>query len=236
MENIIISSSQDKAKKLSDFLTSDKKCVVRLGGVRSISDVDIEINSSEAVRNCIDKFKAKKILAEAGIPQMPTLHEHEISYPCIVKGIVRSKGSAVFLAEDFHDLHCFRKHLKQQCYVEPMFSATSEYRIHATSDKVFFAVKKVKDEEAKNDVIITAKNHRNTRDFLKPRLWKDMQEAAILAVKTLGLDIGAVDIGYNSTGNHSFVIHEVNTNPELLKNTFEAYVTEIQQLINQKTK
>ena len=61
-----------------------------------------------------------------------------------------------------------------------------------------------------------------------------MKDACIATMKAHDLEIGAIDVGYCSEGEHSFVIHEVNTNPELLKNTFDAYAETLQKLINNK--
>lgn len=234
MNKVFIASYNDKKDKLEDVLnknTYSKHVVIRLGGVKEYPGYEIQINKSKPVMNCIDKLVGKELMEKAGVPVLKTFLE-PTNYPFVLKGRVRSKGTSVFLCESEAEYKAYLKLIPNGWYIEPLFKWTSEYRLHCTQDEVFFAVKKVKFDGHEPDPFINAKNHSNRREFLKPRLWKQVQEQSIAAIKSLGLDIGAVDVGYCSeTEPHSFVIHEVNTNPELLTNTFNAYVTELDKLI-----
>jgi glutathione synthase/RimK-type ligase-like ATP-grasp enzyme len=238
-KNIHIATYQERSKKLAEALPKyPKKVVIRLGGEKEYEGYDIQVNSAQAVKNCIDKLKMKEIFLENKLPTMPLLKKHYNRYPCVLKAVVRSGGRSVLVAENKHEYDAYAKLLKKGYYTEPYFDYTSEYRLHCTQDEMFFAVKKIKRDEHADDLIITEKNHYNTREFVKPRLWKEMQKAACEAVKALGLDIGAVDIGYSSRNpdKHAFIIHEVNTNPELLKNTFDAYTGALDKIIKKRLK
>lgn len=236
MSEVKVATYNEAKKELEEILTEKgykKPVLVRLGGTREYPDFKIEINSSEATLNAINKEKSKTILLKKGLPTLP-MFDTPNQFPCVIKGKIRSKGTSVFFCEDLNDYRAYSKLLRNDgWYVEPFFNYTSEYRLHCTPDKVFFAVKKIKNND--QDRFVNAKNHHNVRDFMKPRLWKQIQEACCKAIKAHGLDIACVDVGYCSTTDpHSFVIHELNTNPELLANTFNAYVEELDKLIKER--
>lgn len=233
---IHIATYCETAKHLKDEIKEyeNEKIVVRLGGNQPYPDFKIQINSIEGIENCINKLRNKQLLIAANVPTLPLLDEDKIDkYPIVIKGIIRSCGDAVFVVDEAKELPVYKKLLKNKFYIEPLFTATSEYRLHCTQERCFFAVKKIKNDGV-NDVIVTSKNHHNVRDFVKPRLWNQMLEAGVNAMKASKLEIGAIDFGYCSNGNHNFVIHEINTGPELLVNTREAYRKELEYLIDKK--
>lgn len=236
METVLIATYQERAKKLSKSLKKrDVPVVVRLGGTLKYPDYPIQINSQRAIKNSVDKQKQKLLLLNAGLRVLPNLNKPE--YPCVLKGIVRSGGNNVRVIKDLKEFKDFSAKLINNCdgyIIEDLFKATSEYRLHCTRDKVFFYVKKVKDDP--NDPIVNAKNHHNVRDFALPRLWKEMQKECLKAMAALDLDIACFDVLYSSKGDHSFIIAEANTNPEMLANTLEAYTVALNGLIDNKIK
>ncbi len=204
MVKVHIATYQERAKKLATDLEKNdevqgfkKNVVVRLGGEKKYEDYPLEINSAEAVKNCINKIKMKELFNKNDIKTLEYFNEPQ-KYPCVIKHAVGSGGAGVYVVEDANELKVFKKVLHNQYYIEPLFKSTSEYRLHCTQNEVFFSVKKIKREENKNDIIINTKNHTNVRDFVKPRLWKEMQAECIKAMKILKLDLGAFDVGYNS--------------------------------------
>lgn len=224
-----VSVAQHLVNDLPDFGTS---VVVRLGGTMPYKDYNIHINSAEAVKNSIDKKKQKMLLIGAGLQTLPLLKEP--AYPCVVKGIVRSGGVNVFIARDADQFRKVEQQINGGYVIEPLFEATSEYRLHCTKDEVFFAVKKQKRNP--DDIIINRDNHFNKREFLKPRLWKQMQEECVKAMRVLDLDLACFDVMYSSKNpdKHEFAIAEANTNPELLHNTYLEYLAQIKKLVYQK--
>lgn len=236
MEPVLIATYQERAKKLSKLLKKrNQNVVVRLGGTLKYPNHPIQINSQRAIKNSVDKQKQKLLLLNGGIKVLPNLNKPE--YPCVLKGIVRSGGNNVKIVKNAAQFKEESAKLINNCdgyIIEDLFKATSEYRLHCTKEKVFFFVKKVKDDP--NDPIVTAKNHHNVREFVYPRLWKDIQKECIKAMNVLDLDIACFDVLYNSKGDHSFIIAEANTNPEMLANTMEAYAGELNVLIDKKIK
>lgn len=217
-----------------DLPKFSQRVVIRFGGTMPYDNYPIQVNSANAVKNSINKYKQKELLLNAGLPTLPILDEPV--YPCVIKGIVRSGGINVHLVKNKEQYKKAVDATNAHYYIEPLFNTTSEYRLHCTRDKVFFTVKKQKRNP--NDIIVTRDNHYNTREFLKPRLWDKIQETCIKAMAALDLDIACFDILYDSSNNqqHTFTISEANTNPEFLNNTYNAYLAVLPEIINKKIK
>ena len=237
---IKIATYQKTNKELEATLEpyKGKKIIVRMGGDMDYPDYPIQVNSSVAIRNCVNKMKMKELFIANNIKTLPILKDEEVQAPVVIKGIIRSKGSSVFVVDENNEIPVYRKILKQQYYFEPLFHTTSEYRLHCTQDKVFFAVKKKKKDGMEADIIINDKNHVILEKFVKPRLWKEINEQCLLAMKATGLELGAVDVGYDSSdkNGHKFVIHEINTSPEILKPLRPYYKEAIESIVNAKLK
>jgi glutathione synthase/RimK-type ligase-like ATP-grasp enzyme len=237
---IKIATYQKTNKQLEATLEpyKGKKIIVRMGGDMDYPDYPIQVNSVEAIRNCVDKMKMKNIFIDNNIKTLPILKEDEVQAPVVIKGIIRSKGASVFVVDENNEIPVYRKVLKQKYYFEPLFNTTSEYRLHCTQDKVFFSVKKKKKEGMEADIIINEKNHVVLEKFLKPRLWAEIQAECLKAMKATGLELGACDVGYDSSNKkeHKFVIHEINTSPEILKPLRPYYKEAIESIIATKLK
>lgn len=236
MSKVLVATFNVKKLRIEQALEAKeypKSVVVRMGGTMEYEGYQVQINSVRSTLNVIDKKRSKEILIGAGLPTLPMYFEPQ-TYPFVMKGIIRSRGSSVFMVENEHEFNAFKKVLRNQFYIEPFFNYTSEYRLHCTKDKVFFYTKKKKDEGHADEPFINAQNHTNYREFEKPRLWKEIKEASIAAIRAHGLDIGCCDIGYSSKGDHKFVIHELNTSPELRPITFDHYIAAFDELIKEK--
>lgn len=206
--------------------------VIRLGGTMPYDNYKIQINSRQSVLDSVDKLKQKQLLLAANLPTLPMLREPV--FPCVIKAIIRSGGTSVFVLNNINEFNSIAPTMEGGYILEPLFNSTGEYRLHCTQKKVFFSVKKHKRNP--QDIIINRDNHYNKMEFLKPRLWRQMQEACIEAMKALKLDIGCFDVLYDSSNDaeHKFTISEANTNPELLLNTYNAYLSQLIELVNEK--
>lgn len=216
----------------NDLPNFDESVVIRLGGSMPYKDYTIHVNSQEAVLNSINKKRQKELLLAAQIPTQPLLDM--AVYPCVVKATERSGGTSVFVVKNHHELRTAKAKCNDNFLIEPLFNTTSEYRLHCTKKECFFAVRKIKRNP--EDIIVTRENHFNKRDFLKPRRWKEIQEACVKAMSVLDLDIACFDVLYDSSNDlhHQFVISEANTNPELLHNTYNAYLPKFIEIVNEK--
>lgn len=110
---------------------------------------------------------------------------------------------------------------------------TEEYRLHVFRDKVFFIQQKKRNKDIPDDKVNwKVRNHGNGfiyahKDVDVPEKAK---EQAIMAIKTLGLDFGAVDIIYNKKQDRFYVL-EVNTACGLEGTTLEKYVEVFKEFV-----
>lgn len=102
--------------------------------------------------------------------------------------------------------------------------AKYEFRIHVMSGCVI-DVQQKKKREGFEGGIPGIRNHANGWVFCREAVVAPdiALENAVKAVSALGLDFGAVDIGYNQTEDKAYV-YEVNTAPGLEGTTLERYV------------
>lgn len=100
-----------------------------------------------------------------------------------------------------------------------------EYRLHVFRDNVFFVQRKARKKDVPDDQVNwQIRNHGN--GFIFAHEGVDVPARAkldaIMAVKQLGLDFGAVDVVHGTDGK--FYILEVNTAPGLEGTTLQKYV------------
>lgn len=103
-----------------------------------------------------------------------------------------------------------------------------EYRVHVGHGIVFdIAQKRVRQGSEGNNFQV--RNYDNGWVFTRDGVdhFDAVHEQAVLAVAALGLDFGAVDIGYN-THTGVATVYEVNTAPGLEGTTLSRYVSMIQ--------
>ncbi len=105
----------------------------------------------------------------------------------------------------------------------------SEYRVHVFKDEVIDIQQKRKRQETDNeDVNYQVRSHDNGWVFCRDGITEPqgIRELAIAAVRSLGLDFGAVDIIYNARQSQCYVL-EVNTAVGLAGSTVDSYVNAI---------
>lgn len=107
----------------------------------------------------------------------------------------------------------------------------AEYRIHIVRGKIISEQQKVLRSVNidgtpidRNLVDFRIRNHRNGFIFQRNNLSvpETVREQALLAVETVGLDFGAVDVIYNEYENKGYVL-EINTAPGLEGTTLQDY-------------
>ena len=135
-------------------------------------------------------------------------------------------GEGVRIVEPGQELH------QAPLYVK-YIPKKHEYRIHVFRDKAFFVQRKAR----KNDVPDADVNWkvRNLKGgFIYANQDVDVAEEAkqqaIIAIKTLGLDFGAVDIIYNERSNKYYIL-EVNTACGLAGTTLDKYVEVFKEFV-----
>lgn len=229
------------------------KSLIRFGSVKPYPGYDVEVNPVEGIKNASDKLRSKELMVDAGIK---TPHFHNVAYlrdveledpsdlfnfPAVLKKDFRSKGTSVIRVDSLDTYKSLEKlliSLNQQdhWYLEEYFNATSEYRIHASPwTGEIFSVKKIFKPELKDtgEWIKSFDKCIFLEDFKRPVKFPEMIEESIKAVAAMGLDFGAVDIGFNND-TKEYSVFECNTAPGMLEKTVEAYKVALNQIIQLK--
>lgn len=184
----------------------------------------LELNSREAVGNSVNKLTMLKLLREAGVqtvdyhfdPEMVGnyLDKHGMQY-------IRSKSGVVRYANDFNPS-------RDAYYSRPVKYKRREYRVHVFNGKVIGIYEKVPHLAGAENRPKLFKS--DTCSFVRCdpevcRVKPAQQEQCILAVQTLGLLFGGVDLIRDKDGN--CFISEVNSAPGLNSQMIEKYIQEI---------
>lgn len=188
------------------------------------------LNDPAAVRAATDKKASMEILAEAGVPQPCFTTDKATACDwwndnrvVVARKLLRaSSGRGIVLCS---------KADSTEVPQAPLYTAyekkADEYRVHVFDGEVIDVQQKRRRLEVPDEQVnYQIRNHSNgwvfARDNVDPP--KSVKEASIKAVGALGLDFGAVDIGYNKHHEKAFVF-EVNTAPGLEGSTLDAYYT-----------
>lgn len=183
------------------------------------------INQPEQVAVASDKLRSAKAFNDYGTPQPDFTEDRDVAKEWAAEGTVvcrkllrASCGRGIVLAESPDMV------VPAPLYVKYIKKA-DEYRVHVFAGQVIDIQQKrrrleVPDEEVNYQI----RNHHNGWVFARDGVVcpSAVTDAAVSAVSALGLDFGAVDIGFN---NHSGTpaVYEVNTAPGLEGTTLEKY-------------
>lgn len=183
-------------------------------------------------------------------------YPEELPYPIIAKHRLGSKGRGNYKLDSVEALNTWletRLDRLDEYIFEKFYNFVREYRLHVTENDYFYSCRKMlksdtpdKDKWYRNDdhcVWIMEEN----KLFDKPTCWDEIVKHSITALKSTGLDFGAVDVKIQSENNSKgeqrknidFIIIEINSAPSFGEVTEEKYLEILPQLIlnkNYKTK
>ena len=180
------------------------------------------LNKWDNVHNAIDKIKAFTLLSAANlsVPKYTTSRD-EASHFFVDNGIVvcrtnttGSGGRGIVIArniEELVDAPLYTRHVRHR----------DEFRVHVAFGSVIDFAKKKK-RNATEGVNILVRNHGDWVFCREGVVLPDLiPSLAVGAIQALGLDFGAVDIGYRRTDDKAYVF-EVNTAPGFDSNSTTA--------------
>ena len=179
------------------------------------------INSSDAIDNVKDKLYTMQILAQNNIPHPKTMLvknpidsdyvERNIGFPIVVKSLSGTHGKGVYLADNKTNFEQLVEMMEQfndrfniilQEFVSDSFGR--DLRIIVVGGKVIGAMKR---ESSDGDFRANITRGGGAKPV---ELDEQMEYLALESTKLLGLDIGGVDLLYDSDG---YKICEVNSSP-----------------------
>ncbi|KWH03705.1 hypothetical protein WT58_24025 [Burkholderia territorii] len=192
------------------------------------------LNSPDAVKDASNKLRSFQNFNADGVPTVPWTTEKHIAEMWTAEGsdvVVRHKlsghsgeGLQIIKADDgvIPDAPLYTKYVKK----------TQEYRIHVFDGEVIFRQRKARKKEVPDEQVNwQVRNLAGGFIFANQDLAvpASVEQAAIAAVKALGLDFGAADVGCNKEGEA--VVYEVNTACGLEGRNLEAYANKFREFI-----
>lgn len=184
------------------------------------------VNKNTAVAVASDKLKTARVFEQAEVPQPSFTTEKAVAESWIEEGDtvfcrVLLRGSAgrgivhAATKEELVQAPLYTKYVKK----------ADEFRVHVLGDRVIDVQQKKKRLEVDNEEVnYQIRNAANGWVFCRGGVAAPecVTTAAVRAVDSLGLDFGAVDIGYNRYGDAA-TVYEVNTAPGLEGSTLDKY-------------
>lgn len=200
------------------------RSVVRLGSTTESNDVDVECNSTKAVRNSSSKLLMKQCFSAAGVitadwwvyntnlskflpqgKQENMIPKADMQFPLIVKHLYGSRGTGNYKLDNYEALQHWLVGKDCTKYIfETYKTYTREYRLHVTAEGCFYTCRKMLKRDTPEDkkfqrhddncVWILEENQL----FDKPVNWKAICDDCVKALNSLGLDIGAFDLKVQS--------------------------------------
>lgn len=244
-----IRTKNPSAAPLRRSIFVNKRAIVRLGSrtpSRQIYPTQsfVEVNTVESIENSRDKLRMKECFSRYDVKQAEwlTLDQAPITrmadFPYVGKQIVGFKGHGMQLIENDDQLRTFLRTHNNSYFIEKFYNYAREYRIHATSDHSFLSWRKLRRADAEQRWFFNSTNCNWVGEdhelFQRPNNWDELCNAAVMAVRSVGLDIGAVDIRVQSRNNPDYIVCEVNSAPQLGEIGIEHYRREITNIINNK--
>lgn len=196
--------------------------------MKDYPEKDIDFPCKKAIARTADKVRMKEVLIDAGIktPGM-VLRPEDFDLPLIFKRYKHSRGRGMKVIHTMEGV----RYRAGKGYFERIHKAEREFRVHVCDGVRFHTDEKfLKDGEEGHH---TFKNSRYGYVYLRPkiRVPENITDESIKAVEALGLDFGAVDIGWNEDGAW---VYEVNTAVGMRTKTRKRYTEMLTELIENK--
>ena len=189
------------------------------------------INNPTAVSTAQNKLLSlEKMNSKVRIPKFTQSIEDAMNWISngrivVARDLLRGCGgrgvSLVYHEDDLHTCPLYTRYVKKGV----------EYRVHVFASTIMFIQqKKLRQGSSENNFQI--RNYDNGWIFCNKNINvpTDVIEQSLLAVDTLDLDFGAVDVGWNERYQKAFV-YEVNTAPALEGTTLDLYCQQVRRLL-----
>lgn len=208
------------------------RIVVNWGSSESFESVPYcrVLNNPDNVRFASNKLYTFQKFNEHQVPCPAWTTDKEVAEEWIAKGhtvfcrtrLQAHSGQGIVIASDLTSLvnaPLYTKYIKKR----------REFRVHVFKGKVIDVQEKRRAYHS-NDADFLIRNHSNGFVFCRDNVVEppDLRNVGVMAVSSLGLDFGGVDIVYNEHYQKCYAL-EVNTAVGLAGSTIEAYTTAIKE-------
>lgn len=201
------------------------------------------LNHPDAVAVCVDKLKTFHAFTEHNVPTVEWTQSPAVADGWCQAGAVAVAGLArvslhgrggVGIVPFYHgteygpegdvfpDAPLYTRYHKRK----------AEFRVHVLDGKVIsLQQKKLRDGTEKHDLTFIIRNYANGWIFARNDIEvpECVKNAAIAAVRALGLDFGGVDVGWNQSQDRAYV-YEVNSAPGIEGTTLEDYANALRTI------
>ena len=188
---------------------------IRWGTRYALPNENKVINKASALKNASNKALCRHILQDNNIAVPKTWFKGSMSgivFPIIARPETHRAGKQFYVCNNRSELNAV---LNKTSYYQEIYPKTNEYRVHVAHGKVLAIM-----EKPLNEHDLRA-NRSVNGDTWRTLPWGEydytMCKLACKAVKTVGLDFGAVDVMAQSTNSNypKCVVAEINTAPTL---------------------
>lgn len=231
-------------RRQETFKGGPDKFVVNWGSSEVIKEVLAcnVLNKPEAVGTAVNKLSAFICMVNAGVrcPQFTTSQETALDW--VRRGgtvvarhtLTGSSGAGIQILRTEDDFPCeaplYTFYVKKK----------AEFRVHVMQGNIFDIQRKMRRKDLPDDKVNwMVRNHANgfvfgrEGDLVEDNQWPHLSKQAVLAVNSLGLDFGAVDIIWNENSQRAYVL-EVNTAPGLEGKTIDNYCQAILEVFRRR--
>jgi hypothetical protein len=198
------------------------------------------LNKPEAVYQAISKLRTFAVLSAAGVRVPDCTKDKAVAQGWLAKNKVvardldSGKGGA-----GIHIYHKGDQIVNPHLFYTVYYPKAREFRLHVFKDQVIFSQEKKRKVEGKDDAgadgankyirshdrgWVFCHNHFGEGDGGVPEV---VSQGCISAVKALGLDFGAVDVGWNE--KNGYCVFEINTAPGIEGETVDAYAKALKE-------
>lgn len=231
----------------------DHLAVVRFGSTTP-SNVPVQVNSIESIKNSSNKIRMKECFDEADVQtpewyetvdQVIDAQENEIGIldkSVVAKLIYGSRGAGMLLLNTMEELQEFaniNKHRLKRWYFEQYYNYTKEYRLHVgTGQGCFYTNRKMLKSDTPEDQRWFRNNSNSVwfmednEKFDKPETWDSIVNNCMTAMLSCGLDFGACDVRVNKAGDWKVI--EINSAPSFGVITEQKYREVIPRIVDIK--
>lgn len=253
--------------RLGSF-TSLKDTITRGGNRIELNTIEAINNSANKLlmKDCFSKHNIKTadwwtyiatdldegFVKQDGSSDNSLVNLGDLPFPIISKHIKGSRGLGNKKHDSKEELQAWlnSKDNLDKYIFEKYYNYSREYRLHVSEDGCFYTCRKM----IKSDTPPNKRWFRNDQNsvwvvednpsFDKPKNWEDIVTESVKALKSVGLDFGAVDLRIQSATNKKgeirknleFIVVEINSAPSFGEITSKKYLEELPKILLKKQK